>query len=224
MSSVKLLLILAAAAAAPAQQRELGILAGGGLVNAVPLGGAAGSVTAGLSPGAAAGVLIGHDLYPRLSGEIRYLFEQRDPKLTSGSTTASFSGQAHVLHYDVLLHARPRRERVRPYAALGGGIKVFRGTGAETAYRPLMQYAYLTRTQELKPMLSAGGGVKFRLSARMVAHVDLRDQLTRFPDKVLTPGPAADRRARSEGPLVLCRASSRAPRSRRGREGSGRRP
>jgi hypothetical protein len=174
---------------ARAQQREAGILGGGGFMNGSALRGASTPVTAGFSPGPAVGVLIGHDLYSHWSGEIRYVFEEQDARLRSSGITAGFAAQAHVLNYDLVLHARPRQDRVRPYIAVGGGIKIFRGTGAEVAYRPLMDYAYLTRTQELKPMLTLGGGVKFRLGRRMMARIDFRDQLTRFPHKVIQPAP-----------------------------------
>jgi hypothetical protein len=187
--SKKLLLLIAIVLGARAQQREAGFLGGGGFVNQAPIVGAASAVTASFSPGPAVGVLIGHDLYSRVSGEIRYLFEERDARLQSSGTTAGFSTQAHVVYYDVVLHARPRRERIRPYVAVGGGVKVFRGTGEEVAYRPLMDYAYLTRTHELKPMLAVGGGVKFRLGGRMVARFDFHDHLTRFPHKVIQPAP-----------------------------------
>jgi hypothetical protein len=187
--SKRFLLFLAMALWGHAQQREIGVLGGGGFLNGAPVEGAAASVTASFSPGPAAGVLIGQDLYSYWSGEIRYLFEQRDARLRSSATAAGFAGQAHVLHYDLVLHARPRQDRVRPYVAVGGGIKIFRGTGTEIAYRPLMEYAYLTRTQELKPMLTVGGGLKFRLRGRMMSRVDFRDQVTRFPRKIIAPAP-----------------------------------
>jgi len=187
MSSKRLVLLSLVALGCGAQQREFGLLGGGGYLPGSSLSGAAASVTAGFRPGPAAGLLIGHDLYSRWSGEIRYLYQQRDARLRSGATTATFSGQAHVLHYDVVWHAQPREARVRPYAAVGGGIKVYRGTGSEMAYRPLMEYAYLTRAQELKPMLTFGGGAKIRLRGRVVARIDFRDQLTRYPRKIITP-------------------------------------
>lgn len=189
MNPNRLFFFVAIVLGAHAQQREIGILGGGGFVNGSPIEGTATAVTASFSPGPAVGVLIGHDLYSHWSGEIRYLFEERDARLRSGGTAAGFASQAHVLGYGLVLHARPRQDRVRPYVEIGGGIKIFRGTGAEVAYRPLMDYAYLTRTQELKPMLTAGGGVKFRLGGRMMARVDFRDQLTRFPHKVIQPAP-----------------------------------
>ena len=186
-NATRLVFLLAIALGVRAQQREFGVLGGGSVLNGTPLAGAAASVTAGFSSGPTGGVLIGHDLYSHLSGEIRYLFEKQDARLSSGGAAASFGAQAHVMHYDVVVYARPRQARVRPYLELGGGAKLFRGTGAEVAYRPLMQYGYLTRTRELKPMLAMGGGIKFRISARMIARVDFLDQLTRFPSKVIAP-------------------------------------
>jgi len=187
--SMRVLLIFVWLGAARAQQFEIGALGGGGFLNGVPIQGAPASVSAGFSPGPAAGIVFGHDRYARWSGEIRYLFEERDPRLTAGGVSASFSGQAHVLQYDMAFHIRPRKERLQPYLTVGGGIKVFRGTGAETAYRPLMQYGYLTQTTEWKPMLAIGGGLKYRLGARLVARVDFQNQITRFPQKVIAPAP-----------------------------------
>ncbi len=187
MKVIRFGLVLLACAAAAAQQREIGILAGGGWAVGLPVQGAPASTSAGLRPGVAAGAFLSHDLYRHWSGEIRYLFALRSLQVTSGGETASFSGQTHVLHYDLVYQARPVGERVRAYVAVGGGMKIFRGTGAEAAYQPLMQYAWLTRAQELKPMLTLGGGMKFRLGRRMVLRIDIRDQITRFPRKMVTP-------------------------------------
>ncbi len=187
----QLLLIAGLACITQAQQREIGFLGGGGFPSSLPVAGVSAGVSAGFGAGPSAGVLIGHDLYSRWSGEIRYLAGFREARLHSGGVVAGFSGQTHAMHYDLVWHSRPRTDRVRPYLAFGGGIKIYRGTGAETAYRPLMQYAYLTRTQDLKPMLAIGGGVKFRVGHRMLARIDFRDQLTRFPSKVITPARGA---------------------------------
>lgn len=186
---MKYLCLLLTIVAAHAQNREIGVLGGGAFLPGVPVQGASTSVSAGFESGPVAGAFFGQDLYSRFGGEIRYLFEVRNLRLTSGEASASFSGRAHVLSYDLLYHLRPRSERVRPYLAVGGGMKMFQGTGAEAAYQPLMQFAYLTHTQELKPMLTVGGGVKFYLARRMILHVDLRDQITGFPTKVIAPAP-----------------------------------
>ncbi len=183
--------LLLAVALSTAQQREIGLLAGAAIPTGISIQGTAAGVSAGFGSGPSAGVFIGHDLYSHWSGEIRYVAGFGDAQLKSSGVTAGFSGQTHALHYDVVIHSRRRKDYVRPYLAFGGGMKVFRGTGTETAYRPLMQYAYLTRAQELKPMFTAGGGVKIQLGHRMLARIDFRDQVTPFPTKIITPAPGA---------------------------------
>jgi hypothetical protein len=181
--------LLLLAGAACAQQREFGALGGGGFLPSLPVQGAPTAVSAGLAAGPVAGALFGQDLYSHLGGELRYLYQQRNLSVTSGGTSAVFSGQAHVVHYDLLYYPRPRQQRVRAYVSAGGGMKLFRGTGSEAAYQPLMQYAYLTQTSELKPMLTVGGGVKIYLGRRMLLRVDVRDEMTQFPTKLITPAP-----------------------------------
>jgi len=182
-------LFLILAPAALAQQWEFGGLAGGGFLPNHTVGGSTPAVSAGFNFGPAVGLTITQDLYPRVSGEIRYLFEQSNARLRSGSASTSMAGQAHVIHYDVLYHLRNRREPLRPYVAAGFGVKIYRATGDELAYRPLMQYAWLTRAHEVKPMFSFGGGLKVRLKPRLLFRMDIRDQLTRFPTKIITAAP-----------------------------------
>jgi hypothetical protein len=186
---MKYFCLLLAIGAVHAQNREIGVLGGGAFLPGVPVQGAPVSVSAGLGPGAVAGAFFGQDLYSHWSGEIRYLFELRNLRLASGSASASFFGRAHVRQYELRYHLRPRSERVRPFLAAGGGMKLFQGTGDETAYQPLMQYAWLTRTQELKPLLTVGAGLKFYVARRMILHLDLRDQITGFPSRMIAPAP-----------------------------------
>jgi opacity protein-like surface antigen len=181
--------LLIAVWAAHAQTHEIGVLGGGGFLPGVPVAGAPSSVSAGFQSGPVVGASFTQNMYSRLSGEISYLFELSNLQVSSGSDSATFSGRAHVLQYQLLYHLQPRNARVRPYVAVGGGMKIFEGAGAEAAYQPLMQYAYLTRTRELKPLLTFGGGVRVALRGRMAARFDLRDQLTTFPTKVISPAP-----------------------------------
>src|SRR5439155_9822043 len=78
MKHLWLFLILAPAAVA--QQWEFGGLAGGGFLSQSTVGGTKTAVSAGFNSGPAVGISISHDLYPRLSGEIRYLFEQSNAR------------------------------------------------------------------------------------------------------------------------------------------------
>jgi hypothetical protein len=183
-----LVLFLALAPAAAAQRYEFGFT-GGGAFSTLPGVGGAPAVTAGFGPGFAAGATLGHDLYPRLSGEIRYLFGLQQARLRSGAAAVDFSAQSHALDYRVVLHTRPRSSPVRPYAMAGAGMKIYNGTGTETAWRPLMQYAWLTRTRDIKPLFTFGAGVKIRLGPRLQARFEVQDQLTPFPTRVITPAP-----------------------------------
>jgi len=185
-------LILALAATAGfAQQWEIGGGGGGGFLPGVPVSSSLGSATTGFQSGAAFGGFLGQNLYPRLSGEIRYGYLQSNLKLTSGGTTATFSGVAHVVHYDLLLHATPRGSRAEVFVAVGGGMKIFRGTGKEQAYQPLSQFGYFTKAQTIKPMASVGAGVRFRLAPQVFLRTEFRDYITAFPTDVITPAPGA---------------------------------
>ncbi|HSW50338.1 MAG TPA: hypothetical protein VLH09_09200, partial [Bryobacteraceae bacterium] len=136
------------AALALAQEWELGVSGGFGFSRNPTVTNAAGSGKAGFKPGLTAGAVAGNDLYERISGEMHYLYRVGNLKVTGGGQQANFSGEAHLVHYDLLYHAADRDARVRPFLAGGGGIKVYRGTGGERAYQPANTFALLTRTQE----------------------------------------------------------------------------
>ena len=186
------LLFLTAAAGAFAQQWEIGGNVGGSFLPGVSVTAPAGSATTGFKSGIAAGAWIGQRISRHIGGEIRYNFMQSNLKLESGGTSTDFGGQTHAIYYDILFHTGSAKEsRAQIYGAVGGGMKIFRGTGTEAAFQPLSQFAYLTKTQEVKPMLSFGGGVKFKLAQRMAMRVEVRDFLTPFPKSVITPAPGA---------------------------------
>ena len=183
-------MILAAAAGASfAQTWEFGGLGGGSFLPGVPISGPQGSATAGFQPGFAAGAYFGQALYRHISGEVRYEFLQSDPQLSSGGSSVHFTGQSHVVHYDVILHTDRKESPLQFFAAIGGGMRIFRGTGAEEAYQPLSQYGYFTRTQVVKPMASVGGGITYQLSGHVFLRAEFRDFITPFPTQIITPAP-----------------------------------
>jgi hypothetical protein len=185
------MLFLTAAAGAFAQQWEIGGNVGGSFVPGVNVTAPSGSATAGFQTGVVAGAWVGQNISRHIGGEIRYNFMQSNLKLAGGGTTATFSGNSHAVYYDVLIHTGRKESRAELFAAVGGGMKIFRGTGKEAAFQPLSQFAYLTKTQTVKPMLSVGGGVKFRLSPHMALRTEVRDFFTPFPKEVITPAPGA---------------------------------
>jgi len=172
-------------------QWELGALGGFGFVKNLSVRNQAGSATAGFKSGYAWGFLAGHNGYRHLSGEMRYMFHKGDPKLSSGGTQARFGGHVHLIHADFLLHTSPTGSRIRPFVAFGGGIKVFQGTGTESAAQPLNRFAALTHTREIKPLLSAGAGVKVALTKLLSLRVEARDFVSPPPEKIIAPAPGA---------------------------------
>jgi hypothetical protein len=181
------LTILAATAASGQQQWEFGAVGGGGLINNVAAASPAGSATAGFAPGLATGIFAGQNLYHHISGEIRYEYMQSDLRLAAGGQTAQFNGAAHAIHYDVIFHTNRKESRAQLFGAVGGGVKAFFGTGAEEAFQPLSQFGYFTQT--IKPMISAGAGVMYRLGPNVYLRTEVRDFMTTFPTAVLTPAP-----------------------------------
>jgi hypothetical protein len=185
------LALVSMALTAYAQNYEFGAHGGASFYDSTEVTTSSGSADAGFKFGYGAGATLGHDMYERIGGELRYTFLKNDLKVTSSGTEDAFGGQAHALHYDILVHASSRRSRVRPYAAFGGGFKYYRGTGTEMAFRPLEDFAIPTRTSEIQGMISIGGGVKFAVSERVLFRVDVHDYLTPFPKEVLAPAPGA---------------------------------
>lgn len=170
-----------------AQSWEAGGAAGAGLAPGVSASNALGHAATGFSDSPAFGFYVGQDLYKRLGGEIRYTFRTGDLRLSSGSAKAVFGGQSHLIHYDLLIYGKPEGVKVRPFMIVGGGARISRGTGPETVYQPLWQYALLTKTHQAQPVASLGGGLKWKLSGRLVLRAEVRDYLSPFPRQVIEP-------------------------------------
>lgn len=185
------ILVLAAAAAVSfAQQWEVGGFGGGGFLNSVPVSGGIAPATAGFQTGAAFGGYIGQSKYKHIGGELHYAYLQSNLSLKSGGVEATgFSGMSHVVHYDLILKTTQPGGRVQLFAAIGGGVKFFRGTGTEHAQQALSKFGYFTKTQTMKPMASVGGGVKFALTKKIFLRTEIRDYITAFPKEIITPAP-----------------------------------
>lgn len=180
--------------AALGQNWELGGGGGYGVARSNTVSFRSATGEAGLRRGYLATAYGAHHTYRRLSGEFRYTYRQGSPEVFAGGRQARIAGETHTVNYDFLLHARHKQSGIRPYVAFGGGIKVFRGTGTESAFQPLSELILLTRTRETLPLFSVGGGVSVRLAPRAVFRFDFRDHVTPFPSKVLQPAPGAQLR------------------------------
>ena len=184
-------LALASACVAQEHDWEVGGAVGYGLMRNATISNAASSVSAGMDNRFAAGAVLGQDLYQHFGGEIRYTFRDNDLVLKSGGQKVNMDGDSHLLHYDLLFHALGKSSRIRPFAAAGGGVRIFRGTGHEYDNQPLSDFAFLTKTSEIKPLLSVGGGVKVTLTEHAAIRVDLRDYISPFPEKLFAAAPRA---------------------------------
>jgi hypothetical protein len=187
--AVTTLFLAALAASCYGQKWEFGGSGGAGFLSNVNVSSPAGSATAGFQPGGAFGGFFGENLYPHWSGELHYMFLQNDLHIESGGTNATFSGNAHVLHYDMLYHTNRKGSKMQAFFAVGGGMKIFRGTGAPEAYQQNFQFGYMTNTQQLKPMGDAGAGLRFELRPKLYMRMEFRDYVTPFPEKIIAPAP-----------------------------------
>ena len=189
--AVTTLFLAALAASCFGQKWEFGGMGGAGFLSNVNVSSPAGSATAGFTSGGAAGGFAGENLYPHWSGEIHYMFLQNDLHIQAAGTNATFSGNAHVLYYDMIYHTNRKGSKVQAFAAVGGGMKIFRGTGTEQAYQPNYQFGYMTKTQQLKPMADFGAGLRFELRPGLFLRTEFRDYITAFPSQIIAPAPGA---------------------------------
>ena len=145
------------------------------------------AVTTGIRNRFAAGVVFGEDLFNHLSGEIRYLYHDGHAFLSSGGVKADMQGQSHTLTYDLLFHLKDREHRMRPFFAAGGGAKGYVVAGPAPFPQPIPNIASLVTVDEWKPVISLGGGVRFRLYKNIILRGDFRDYLTTFPRRQIVP-------------------------------------
>jgi len=174
-----------------AQKWEVGGVTGGGFSSGLTVSNGLDIANTGLANGVAFGAVLGQNLYPRISGELRYSYAFSDLHLSSSGQSASFKGVTQSMHYDILLHSRATHSRVQPFAAAGGGMRIFSGVGTETPYQPLSSFALLTKTQQWMPMVTFGGGIKCAIAPRVLLRLEVQDYLTQFPTKVIAPAPGA---------------------------------
>jgi hypothetical protein len=193
MKILQMLLVCSAVLAprAMAQTWEFGGGVGGGFYTSQDVTSSAGSASAKIQTGLAGSVWLGNSWQGHWSGELRYDYGMGDLALNSGSTTATFAARTQQFHYDLMWHVTSSESRIRPYVAVGAGIKLYQGTGAQVAYQPLSNFALLTQQQDLTPLVSAGGGVKIQLAPHVQIRLDVHDYLTPFPKNVITPNTGA---------------------------------
>lgn len=147
------------------------------------------SAQAGFEQNFAAGAALDENVSEHIGGELRYTFLYGASTLHSNGTEANMTAMSNAVGYDFLFYGTPRRSRVRPFLAIGAGIKRYDGTGTEYVVQPLGNFAVLTTGHQVEPMLSGGGGIKMNLSDRWVLRFDFRDFATPLPGKLFAAAP-----------------------------------
>jgi hypothetical protein len=180
-------MLLALAPAALAQKWEVGVAGGGSFYTSQTFKNAVTNADAGLSNGLVASAWLGNNSGGTLSGELRYDYEHTNLKLSSGGTNVNFGAMTNAIHYDFVLHFAPSESHIRPFLAAGAGVKLFSGTGKEQESQPLSNVALLTKTSEMKPLVSVGGGVKVSLTPGVQLRLEAHDFLSPFPKSVIAP-------------------------------------
>lgn len=179
--------LMAAAPSAMAQKWEFGGGLGGSFYLSRDVINGSTAAGAKLTTNVASSVWLGNNSEGKWGGEVRYDYQRGDLSLERGSASATFGGETHALHYDILWHARARGAKMRPFLLAGAGIKVYRGTGQEVLVQPLSQYALLTKGKELKALLSLGAGVKWEITPSLQFRLEVHDYITPFPQEIIAP-------------------------------------
>lgn len=179
--------VLAVAPAAVAQKWEIGVGAGASFYPANTITNGSASASLDTQTGLAGSIWLANNATGHWGGEARLDYSRGNLQLSSGGTQASFNSEAYAMHYDFQWYPVRSESRIRPYVAAGAGIKYYRGTGSQVVLQPLSQFALLSQTNQLKPMLSLGAGVKFRVTDRIGVRLEVHDYLTTFPDNMIVP-------------------------------------
>ena len=170
-----------------AQQYELGGAFGYGVYTDGSVISPGGTATTGIRNRFATGVVFCENLFEHVSGEMRYLYHDGDPFLSTGTVRGNIQGQSHAFNYDVLFQARGRQSRLRPYFAVGVGAKYYVTTGPAPVPQPMPKIAGLVATNQWRALATVGAGVKYRLTDHILMRVDFRDYITPFPTHLIVP-------------------------------------
>jgi hypothetical protein len=190
MRLAQMLVVCASLAAVPAawgQKWEIGGAVGGGFYTSQDITAPTGSASASIQPNLMGSVWVGSTGTGHWGGELRYDYGMGDLHLSGSGTSASFAARSQAIHYDLLWHFLGSEAAVQPFVAAGAGIKIYTGTGTQVLYQPLSNVALLTQAQDLTPMASVGGGLKFKLAPHVNLRLEIHDYLTPFPKQVITP-------------------------------------
>jgi opacity protein-like surface antigen len=179
--------VLALSPAARAQNWEFGGGAGGSFYPSNTVTNGSASASLGAQTNIAAGLWLANNINDKWGGEVRIDYARGDLKLSNSATQTTFNSEAYALHYDFQYHFSHATARIRPYVAAGGGVKYYRGIGSQVLFQPLSQFVLLTQGTQLEPMISVGGGLKFKITEHLGFRLEVHDYITPVPKDIITP-------------------------------------
>ena len=187
--AIVLLAGLMAGSTAPAafgQRFEFGGGGGASFYNKLTVNSSRTSVDAGFKAGYGFSAYLGQ-LGNRLGGELRYTFASNQMELNGGGKSFAMSGRTQAIHYDLSFYFNDKKAKIRPYLLAGGGMKYYSGTGSTAVVQPFMATVVLTNTNEWKPLVTAGGGIRVVLNPKLHLRAEVLTYMTQAPTKVITP-------------------------------------
>jgi hypothetical protein len=123
-------------------------------------------------------------MYKYIGGELRYTFRNGPPEVMSHSMIVTGRGYTHVVTYDLLVYAKSKESKIRPFWAGGAGIKVYTGIQRPNPSHPLADVAVLSQTNQVEPAISVGGGRSWKFSRRAQFLLDFRTLMSPLPNEV----------------------------------------
>ncbi len=179
------LILLGVLSPAMAQNWEAGGAVGFGFYRSTAINGP-GAGSAGFGPRFALSAMAGKALAGRFAVEGRYIYQDGDLQIRGRGTQANLDGDSSAVLGDLVYSLVGPHAPLRPYIAAGGGIKVYRGTENPAPDEPLMDLALLHRATQTVGLLSYGGGVKWRFGEHWLVRLDVRDNVSPFPDRIIS--------------------------------------
>lgn len=150
--------VAAALCAVPAfaQIWETGATAGFGFYRDATLSGTTGTGRAGFGPRFALGAVAGKSLGEHFGIAGRYTFQDGDLEIISHGAEANLDGDASAFLGEFVFSPLRRDAFLRPFAAAGAGVKIYRGTQDVPPSEPLMNLALLHHATQTVSLLAYG--------------------------------------------------------------------
>jgi hypothetical protein len=115
-----------------------------------------------------------------------YIFGQ--PQLKANGIEVARPGFSNVVHYDLLVHIAPQEAKLRPFVAIGGGVRIYSVSRRDLGQNTL--FGYPRSRNDAQALISAGAGVKYIVAHGLQLRLDFRTYMTPVPTDIFRfPGP-----------------------------------